>query len=80
MGRLFGENYAFLAIETDASNLAAGDVTEIEGTDVTLATPAGEERIGIDDVFVFIGGELPFPLLQRIGIRFGGDDATPDNR
>jgi len=29
-----------------------------------------------DYVFVFAGGEPPFELLRRMGVRFGGDAAV----
>lgn len=49
-----------VAIERDAVRLHAGD------EEVVLAN---------DAVFVLIGGEPPYPLLQRMGVRFGGDEA-----
>ena len=33
----------------------------------------GELRLPVDWAFVFAGGELPFPLLEKIGVRFGGE-------
>jgi thioredoxin reductase (NADPH) len=48
-------------------------VTEIRDTEVSLKTDT-EETILIPNsyVFIFAGGEPPFPLMQKIGIRFGG--------
>jgi thioredoxin reductase len=39
-----------------------------------LAVPGGERAVRIenDSVYIFAGGEPPKPLLDRIGIRFGG--------
>lgn len=34
------------------------------------------KRIAWDFVFVFAGGEPPYPLLQASGIAFGGDDSS----
>lgn len=48
-------------------------VSRIDGNDVVLSTDGREESVHADYVFVFIGGEPPFPLLKRIGIRFGGE-------
>ncbi|MEK7390311.1 MAG: NAD(P)-binding domain-containing protein [Elusimicrobiota bacterium] len=53
--------------------------TEVErvdpqSVDVRPSQGGGERlRLPNDFVFVFAGGELPFPLLKGMGIRFGGD-------
>ncbi|RME01080.1 MAG: hypothetical protein D6812_08665, partial [Deltaproteobacteria bacterium] len=44
-------------------------VVAIERDSVTLPVKERTERLPNDDVLVFIGGELPTPFLERIGIR-----------
>ncbi len=48
-------------------------VSDIGDTEVSLKTD-NDERIIIPNsyVFIFAGGEPPFPLMQKIGIQFGG--------
>ena len=48
-------------------------VSDIRDTEVSLKTD-DEETIVIPNsyVFIFAGGEPPFPLMQKIGIKFGG--------
>ena len=53
--------------------LMPSNVVEIGDKSVRLATAGGELSIDNDLVFVLIGGEPPFPLLKRIGIRFGDE-------
>ncbi|MCA0446563.1 MAG: NAD(P)-binding domain-containing protein [Bacteroidetes bacterium] len=48
-------------------------VTEIDETSVTLSTPEGSITLKNDEVFIFAGGELPFPLLKSAGVKFGGE-------
>lgn len=43
----------------------------ISETSVTLVSPEGELQIDNDYVFIFAGGELPFKLLNTVGIEFG---------
>jgi thioredoxin reductase len=43
-------------------------VQEIQQYHVILATPEGRREVKNDQVFVCIGGELPFEFLSRIGI------------
>ena len=56
-------------------------VRSIDGGSVTLAEgeePKEEElTIQNDYVFVFAGGEPPYPLLRGMGVRFNGDAAAP---
>jgi len=59
-------------------------VKKIESNQVLLATDSEvdegtcERIIPSDHVFVFAGGEPPYPLLKKIGIRFGGaSDSEP---
>jgi thioredoxin reductase len=48
---------------------------------VTLTQRAGgaERRAELrnDFVFIFAGGEAPYPLLRSMGVRFNGDSASP---
>ena len=53
----------------------SSEVASVEPDSVVLKTPKGrtpELRIPNTVVFVFAGGELPFPLLKQLGVRFGG--------
>jgi thioredoxin reductase (NADPH) len=49
-------------------------VAEIRDTEVSLRKE-GDEMLVIPNsyVFIFAGGEPPFPLMQKIGIQFGGE-------
>ncbi len=50
------------------------DVNDEEGGDPEV------KRVAYDYVFVFAGGEPPYPLLQKVGVSFGGEDkAEPDS-
>ena len=44
-------------------------VREIKPKSLMVATSKGDREIENDYVFVMVGGELPFPLLEKIGIR-----------
>jgi thioredoxin reductase (NADPH) len=46
-----------------------GSVKEIKSKSLIVSTPAGDSEIENDYVFVMVGGELPFPLLEKVGIR-----------
>jgi len=56
------------------------DVEEIAPTSVRLKTPGGARELPNDYVFVFAGGEPPFELLRKMGIRFGGDASADGGR
>lgn len=47
------------------------EVLAIEPGAVQLRVAGKEERLANDHVFVFAGGEPPFPLLKAMGLRFG---------
>lgn len=47
------------------------NVKEITESNVILDTPDGQLTVPNDFVFIFAGGELPFPLLSAIGIDYG---------
>lgn len=40
--------------------------------------PVSERIIPADHVFVFAGGEPPYPLLKKIGVRFGGESDSQE--
>ena len=44
------------------------EVREIRAQEVVLEGPAGLENLGIDDVIVNVGGVLPTPFLESIGV------------
>ncbi len=66
--------------ERFAAALAAGEVKTLFSAEVAQILPdrvrlrRGDDEIGLpnDYVFIFAGGEPPYPLLQRMGIAFGG--------
>lgn len=45
---------------------------KIEQDQVILHTKSGSKTIANNYVFIFAGGEPPFDMLKKIGIRFGG--------
>ena len=49
------------------------EVEHIAPSSVRLTSPGGVRELPNDYVFVFAGGEPPFDLLRRMGVRFGGD-------
>ncbi len=53
--------------------LFSSEVLGIRHDSVRLRLPGGEVERANDWVFVFAGGEPPFELLRRAGVRFGGD-------
>jgi thioredoxin reductase (NADPH) len=44
-------------------------IQEIKPKSVVVSTPEKELEIENDHVFVMVGGELPFSLLERLGVR-----------
>ena len=52
--------------------LLPSDVERITPTAVSVKTPQGTRELPNDYVFVFAGGEPPFELLKKAGVRFGG--------
>ena len=48
-------------------------ITEIADTSVTIQQDQNTVSIPNSYVFIFAGGEPPFPLMHKIGIRFGGE-------
>jgi thioredoxin reductase len=53
------------------------EVEKIEPSAVRLKAADGTHETPNDFVFVFAGGEPPFELLRKMGIRFGGDATAP---
>jgi thioredoxin reductase len=53
----------------------ASELRSIGEEHVDLTTPGGAARLPNDFVFVFAGGEPPYPLLKGIGVRFWGEAA-----
>jgi len=50
-------------------------VARIGAGDVVLSCADGDRQLRNDFVFIFAGGEPPFPLLKSVGIRFWKEDA-----
>lgn len=51
----------------------SSEVEAIRERAVTLRTVSGTREMANDFVFVFAGGDPPFELLRKVGVRFGGD-------
>ena len=49
--------------------LLASQVREIRARDAVLTTASGEVVVPADDVIVRIGGEAPYPFVERCGVR-----------
>ncbi len=54
--------------------LFGSEVERIDPGSVLLKTAQGPRELANDFVFVFAGGEPPFELLKKAGVRFGGGD------
>ena len=52
-------------------------MVEIAPDRVRLKTGDEVRDLPNDYVFVFAGGEPPFDFLKACGVRFGGEQATP---
>jgi thioredoxin reductase len=50
-----------LMLESEAREIRAGETV--------LATPAGDVRVPADDVIIRVGGEAPYPFVERCGVR-----------
>lgn len=57
--------------------LWTSEVTAIEPGRVRLTSASGEIDVEADDVFVFIGGELPTPFLEACGIQLDTHFGVP---
>lgn len=55
--------------------LLPSEVRRFEPGAAVLDCAGTERRLETDWTFVFAGGEPPFPLLKKIGVRFGGAPA-----
>ena len=52
-------------------------ITQIRDTEVELKINSDETMVIPNSyVFIFAGGEPPFPLMQKVGIQFGGELKT----
>ena len=69
-----------LLAKGQVEGLFSTEIQEIRRDAVRLKTPLGSLDLPNDHVFVFAGGEPPFELLRRAGIRFGGDSAQQPPR
>ncbi len=67
------ERFAEAAAAGQLEARLSSEVLQIGPDRVRLREGGGEVEIPNDYVFVFAGGEPPYPLLQRIGVAFGGD-------
>lgn len=56
--------------------LLGSEVQRIDLASVILSVDGGEVHLPNDDVFIMIGSEPSLPLLKRLGVRFGGEDAV----
>jgi len=63
--------------KSDLKVVFNSNVQRIEPNHVILETPDGDLNLPNDDVFIFVGGELPFGLLNEIGIQFGPSERSP---
>jgi thioredoxin reductase len=70
-----GERIRAAAAEGAVRLALASEVRSIGERHVDLAAPDGAARLPNDFVFVFAGGEPPYPLLKGIGVRFWGEAA-----
>ena len=58
--------------------LFSSEVDRITPGSVLVRTASGVREVPNDFVFVFAGGEPPFELLKKAGVRFGGKTAAAD--
>ena len=72
--RLKARNDAHIAKAIHSNRLKVlfeSEVVAIDQNHVDLELPSGQRcRVPNEDVFIFAGGELPFPLLERAGVSF----------
>lgn len=71
------ERFAAAMTEGAVETRFSTELTEILPDRVRLRGPDGEFEIPNDYVFIFAGGEPPFPLLKKMGIGFGGEGRNP---
>ena len=69
---LNAERFAAALAANEVKTLFSAEVTAILPDRVRLRRGDGEIELPNDYVFIFAGGEPPYPLLQRMGIAFGG--------
>ena len=73
------ERFAAALAANEVKTLFSAEVTEILTDRVRLRRGDGEIELPNDYVFIFAGGEPPYPLLQRMGIIFGGTVTRRDD-
>jgi thioredoxin reductase (NADPH) len=61
---------AALAKQKKVNVLLNSEIRSIGAQDVVVETPAGQQVLKNDYVFIFAGGEMPFEFLRKIGIQF----------
>jgi thioredoxin reductase (NADPH) len=64
------------AAEGAVKLLLGSDVRSVGEEHVDLDAQGGAQRLANDFVFVFAGGEPPYPLLKGMGVRFWGEAAA----
>ncbi len=69
------ERIASLLEKGRIQGLFSSEVEAIQPTSVRLRAASGPQALANDYVFVFAGGDPPFELLRRSGVRFGGEPA-----
>lgn len=70
------ERFAELLGSGKIRGLFGSEVERISSTAVSLRTAGGGLELPNDFVFVFAGGDPPFGLLKKAGVRFGGGEAA----
>jgi thioredoxin reductase len=68
--RAAAEGRVSLAFSSKVDRIESGSVV-LAPTDGAAGKPVALRN---DHVFVFAGGEPPYPILKRMGIRFGGEE------
>jgi thioredoxin reductase len=56
----------------------SSNVTEIQDSFVKIQTDNDLMSLPNTYIFIFAGGEPPFPLMHKIGIKFGGELESTD--
>jgi thioredoxin reductase len=67
------ERIAVMLAKKMIEPLFSSEVVAISEKTVTVKTEERQQEIANDYVFIFIGGDPPFKLLQDVGIAFGGE-------
>jgi len=81
--RLKARNEAFLEsmlADNRLGILFQSNLTEIQPKRAIVKTPNDFVNLDNDFVFIFAGGELPFPLLHSLNIQFGTNTESKDKQ